>query len=496
MSYFDDPFSQIPLAMMSGDGASTPEPQLPDAFSPLDLRDRVVIMLLFKQAVALEVVEAAWYRWQQRKGQRDAGPLWRELLISGAVDRAFLFQEVADIYAFDRVTTSATEAEAFLTQLADTLSDDQWRLLWKHKLIPIACDQGDYRKPARLVFATHDPTNSALRGVLEALHVKAFTIGYAPEAWVEARLEAVAPDFGWAELERPLWENKPLDLPQVPVAQHTVPTLANVGLPTFAEETLRETLDEPKGVLLWTGPPQTGLDTVFESLLQDVTERGKNVVLVNRISRIQAPSVQTLQVDTQHADALDQISALAPQVVYLGSIIHPHEARLAFALATTGHQVWVRMYKTDTIRALAHLHHLGVDPQDLSEAMAAAFGYRQVRTLCPDCKQADFAPNARLLAQMGWSRQESEAVVFFTQGLDSTCATCAGNGYVGNTALVETLPIDASVREALRQGQHPLDEVTLWNRAMQGRMMPFQETAYQVLLTGTCTLEDVAEALF
>lgn len=496
MSSFDDPFSPIPLAMMSGDGAFMPEPQMPEPFSPLDLRDRVVIMLLFKQAVALEVVEAAWYRWQQRKGQRDAGPLWRELLVSGAIDRAFLFQEVADIYAFDRVTVSADDAEAFLRQCTSAFTDDQWRLLWKHKLIPVACDDADYRKPSRLVFATHDPTNTAVRSVMEALHIKAYTIGYAPEAWVESRLKNVAPDYGWSELELPQWEVAQRIVPDVPFVPKSKPALSDIGLPAFAEEALRESMTVDDGVLLWTGPPQTGIEAVFEAMLHEAVQQEQTVVLLNRVSSIQAAQVQTLNLDVQHADALEQIAAVKPDVVYLGSVLHPHEARLAYALATTGHRVWAQMYKADTIRALAHLHHLGVDPQDLSEATAAVFGHRHVRPLCPTCKQADFEPDPRLLAQMGWSRQESEAVVFFERGHDAACTTCSGEGYVGSTALVETLPMEDGIREALRQGPKPLDEVKLWNRAMQGRMMPFQEAAYQVLLAGTCALEDVAEALF
>lgn len=491
MPYLDDPFSQISFAMLSGDGATLPEPQLPDMFSPLDLRDRVVIMLLFKQAISLETVEIAWHRWRQRQVRQDAGPLWRELLLAGAIDRAFLFQEVAEIYAFDRVTTSATDAEAVLHSFVGQFSDEQWRLVWKHKLIPVAYEAGDQRQGRRLLFATHDPTNNALSNVLTTLGIKGYNIGFAPEAWVEQRLQNSAPDFGWASGER--LGDAAADALLVEPALYQKPTLKTVGLPDFAQDTLEDALGQSEGLILWTGPPHTGIEVVVEAMVHQTAQSHKRIMLLNRTLGQDIPYVQTVNLDTQRNDAFEYIVGLQPEVVYVGSIVHPHEARLAYALATTGHQVWARMYKADTMRALAHLRHLGVDPADLSASTHAAFGYRRVPKLCGTCKQVDIEPERRHLTQMGWSRQESETVIFYERGMDPTCRACSGQGYAGYTALVETLPVESGLREALRHRKY--DEVTLWNQAMRGRLVPFQEASYELLQQGTCALVDVARAL-
>ena len=100
-----------PLLMPGvGEGASKatrPSPTPPveatsqEAFSTLDLRDRVVIMALFYEIVQIEHVAQAWRRWKtmQRKGSDEA--LWRVLVRNPEVNCEAIFEVAAQIYSFE-----------------------------------------------------------------------------------------------------------------------------------------------------------------------------------------------------------------------------------------------------------------------------------------------------------------------------------------------------------------------------------------------------------
>ena len=54
-----------------------PEEQVAEEFSLLELRDRVVIMMSFKQLVSIEKIEHAWRQWKEGGEIASADDFWR-----------------------------------------------------------------------------------------------------------------------------------------------------------------------------------------------------------------------------------------------------------------------------------------------------------------------------------------------------------------------------------------------------------------------------------
>ena len=178
----------------AAEGASTEVERAgePEAFSALELRDRVVVMLLFNQVVQIEHVEAAWKTWRQLQQEGGEAPaLWRVLAAHPEVDREAAFEETARVYAFEKMETGRYNALAFVRAHRNAFSGAQWQRLAEAGLAPVKRTQGE--RPT-WTFATHDPTQADIGALLEALGVERYTLRYAPETLVGELLREVLPE--------------------------------------------------------------------------------------------------------------------------------------------------------------------------------------------------------------------------------------------------------------------------------------------------------------
>ena len=147
-----------------------------------DLRDRVVIMLLFKQKVTMDQVAEAW---EAREEASDTRPLWRFVAEHPGVDREEVFAEAAGAYAFDRTSTSVEDATAFIKNCRDDFSEDQWTEMRQLEVLPVRERETDRAGTTELIFVSHDPTRKGLRQEIREIGVGTFDLEYAPPSYLK-----------------------------------------------------------------------------------------------------------------------------------------------------------------------------------------------------------------------------------------------------------------------------------------------------------------------
>ena len=164
-------------------------------FSVLEnLKDRVVIMLLFNEIVRIEQVEQAWKTWRtlQKQGQSEA--LWRILAAQPSVDRERIFAEAADVYVFKKAEISPTGTVSYLQSVKGKYTDKQWEEMNRLCILPIGQEdrlRGD--EETRFFFATYDPTRPEVHSLMQKLDFERFEIHYAPEALLRSLMEEAFP---------------------------------------------------------------------------------------------------------------------------------------------------------------------------------------------------------------------------------------------------------------------------------------------------------------
>ena len=152
-----------------------------DTFSALELRDRVVIMLLFDQVVQESQVELGWQLWQQMSSEGVREPLWRVLTLFPEVDRELIYAEAARVYGFEKARIERVHALPLVRDLHEQLDEERWEQLVTLRVLPIYEAEQTNSLQRRTVFATHDPTRSEVHTLLEEISPSGFELRYAPE---------------------------------------------------------------------------------------------------------------------------------------------------------------------------------------------------------------------------------------------------------------------------------------------------------------------------
>jgi type IV pilus assembly protein PilB len=176
-------------------------PESPDltTFNPLDLRDRVVIKLLYEELVLIEQVQAAWDRWVKKEGGTSY-PLWRELAEDPEIDPEIVFEQAAVVYSFATISLEGMDPTDFLKGLGARITADQWASLEQLRVAPIRIEEGSEGR--RVIMATHDPARQDLMRTLQKLGFREIEIRFAKRTEVDGFIDEVRRrrkgDFGKA----------------------------------------------------------------------------------------------------------------------------------------------------------------------------------------------------------------------------------------------------------------------------------------------------------
>ncbi len=172
-----------------------------EAFSPLNVEDRVVISLLFNEVIRVEHVEQAWRRRQEMTREGTPIKLWRALALDPNLDSAAIYAEAANVFAFKTTKHTKHSILDCLRKVQKMFSLEQWSRMRELKVFPAAVqeDQAPQRRKSdgrgtgkgkgeeearavgRWVFITHDPTNPAIHHFLNKFNLSSYDLQYAPE---------------------------------------------------------------------------------------------------------------------------------------------------------------------------------------------------------------------------------------------------------------------------------------------------------------------------
>lgn len=194
---------------------------LSGAFSAVELRDRVVIMLLFDQVVREDQVELAWQLWNQMSPDGAREPLWRVLTLFPDLDRELVYAEAARVYGFEEANLDRRVALFMIQKYAGLMPEAHWNALVELRVVPIDDAEETATRPARTIFATQDPTRPEVHRLLPLLDLPGYELRYAPEdALVNLLVEAFPRRYaylkGLSGMSRDLLAGAAIDAIEVP----------------------------------------------------------------------------------------------------------------------------------------------------------------------------------------------------------------------------------------------------------------------------------------
>jgi type IV pilus assembly protein PilB len=266
-----------------------------------------------------------------------------------------------------------------------------------------------------------------------------------------------------------------------------VSSFGSLGLPPTLAARLLQSLAQPQGMLLITGPTGSGKSTTIYASLNLLRKPSVNVVTVEDPVEYALAGVNQVQVNVRagltFASCLRSILRQDPNVIMIGEIRDLETAEIAMKAAQTGHMVLSTLHTNDSISAVARLLDLGIPEYLIASSVSAILAQRLVRKLCAcqGLKDVTKAYSERLIAA-GWSNPPAQ--VAWPKG----CSVCDYTGYKGRIGIYELLTIDESIRAILR-GSYKPDLVRA--AACAGGMRKMQEDALEKLQAGITTLDEI-----
>ena len=219
--------------------------------------------------------------------------------------------------------------------------------------------------------------------------------------------------------------------------------LGALGLPTATVCALERAIGASDGLVIVCGPTGSGKTTTLHALLARLAVGPRNVVtLEDPVERIVIGTSQTQVAPAQgltFAAGLRHLLRHDPDVLLVGEVRDRETAQLAVEAAHTGHLVLTSLHAVDAPAALTRLHELGVTSTLLADTVRIVVAQRLLALPCPDCA----VPT------------DVTADVTADVTGDALCAACGGTGTRGRSAVAETLELDATLRDLLRDGQAP-----------------------------------------
>ncbi|MFW6457472.1 MAG: ATPase, T2SS/T4P/T4SS family [Planctomycetota bacterium] len=265
--------------------------------------------------------------------------------------------------------------------------------------------------------------------------------------------------------------------------------MRELGLQQDQLDLLEDSISDPYGMILATGPIGSGKTTTLYALLSEVDILTQNVVTIEDPVEYQLPGINQVQVDRQidrtFASMLRSVLRQDANVMMVGEVRDAETANVAVGAARTGHLLLSTMHTNDAAGAIITLEHLGVPKFLIANSVTTVVAQRLVRRLCPHCKE-EGEPEQTLLETMELDRDEVAGMEFYQA---RGCDECYQMGYKGRTGIFEVMRISPNLHTLVLHGA---DRGEIIKCARKDGMITLQEAGLHKVQQGITTLEEVA----
>jgi len=262
----------------------------------------------------------------------------------------------------------------------------------------------------------------------------------------------------------------------------------------FSKEDLKKfavLIAQPHGIILVTGPTGSGKTTTLYAALSTLNSGDRKILTIEDPIEYQLRGITQMQVHPKigftFANALRSMLRHDPDIILVGEIRDLETAEIAIRTALTGHLVFSTLHTNDATGGITRLLEMGIEPYLVSSSVLGAIAQRLVRLICPHCKK-EVELKSDLLKRVGIDENNTEGLTLY-QG--NGCETCKGTGYLGRTAIFETLIFSDKVRELVlsRTPTHLIKQ-----EALNEGMRTLRQDGWEKVKKGLTTIDEVLRA--
>jgi len=270
------------------------------------------------------------------------------------------------------------------------------------------------------------------------------------------------------------------------------PSSAKLGIDALGYEAHQKdaylnTLAQPYGMILVTGPTGSGKTVSLYTGLNILNEEGTNISTAEDPAEINLPGVNQVNVNTKvgltFASALRAFLRQDPDVIMVGEIRDLETAEIAIKAAQTGHLVLSTLHTNDAPRTLTRMVDMGVKPYAIASTVSLIIAQRLARRLCENCKEVKDIPDEALL-QEGFTKDEVGSLrIFGPEG----CKQC-NDGYKGRVGIYQVMPVTETIARIIMEGGNATQ---IADQAASEGIWDLRRSALQKVKDGITSLEEI-----
>jgi type IV pilus assembly protein PilB len=264
--------------------------------------------------------------------------------------------------------------------------------------------------------------------------------------------------------------------------------LATLGFPKFIFDYVQQTIQQPNGIFINTGPTGCGKTTTLYSCLREINTIDSKLLTVEDPVEYDIEGIMQVPVNEgagmTFPRALRAFLRQDPDIIMLGEIRDLETAQIAIQASLTGHLVLTTLHTNDAPGAVTRLIDMGVEPFLISSTLLSVLAQRLVRTTCKKCR-TPFEPTENQLSLLNLSPHDvGDKVFYYGRG----CGNCNDTGYRGRKGIFELLVISEPIR-ALINERSPT--AVLRQKAVELGMVTLREDGLRGIFDGETTIEEV-----
>ena len=218
--------------------------------------------------------------------------------------------------------------------------------------------------------------------------------------------------------------------------------LSDLGFTAENEKIFRRMLAETSGMIILTGPMNSGKSTTLYAALRELNTATRAIMTLEDPIEQHIAGVSQVQVNEKagltFATGLRAMLRMDCNCMMVGEARDAETSQIAVRAALTGHLIFTTLHAKDSCSAVFRMIEMGVEPYLLASTLKGVVAQRLVRKLCPHCKKSVTA-NDFEYKKIGTSK------IFQPEG----CEKCGGTGFFGRIALHEILTVNKNISELI-----------------------------------------------
>jgi type II secretory ATPase GspE/PulE/Tfp pilus assembly ATPase PilB-like protein len=273
-------------------------------------------------------------------------------------------------------------------------------------------------------------------------------------------------------------------------------SIESLGFFKEHEQILKRSAKQNQGLILVSGPTNSGKTTALYGILAETTlNKDICVQTVEDPVEVELPGIKQLNINEEsgvsYVSALKSILRSDVDVALIGEIRDPITAQKSIELDKTGHLVLSTLHTKTSLAIIDRLRQFGVSDTDISDSLSVLISTRLLPRVCQHCSTTiPIKDNESIMEKFQYKAQDLEFKIKVRH--PKGCKHC-DIGYSGRVMVAEVFFMDFTIRAMIAKGIGQRDIYA--HITQKNKNKTIWDHGFELLMQGLITFESMEQLL-